>query len=79
LLYQTYREVVTAEDAARYFQLVPRAVEEEQDTAAKEAAECESNCGRALRDSLGSWVPVDPVIPDDYEPIPVSDWILENV
>jgi hypothetical protein len=90
LLYSTYREVVTKEDALRYFALVPRAVEEEQarvtkaklitlDAAAREAAECESSDGRAVRDSSGKWVPVDPIIPDDYEPIPVSDWVLENV
>jgi hypothetical protein len=79
LLYSTYREVVTKEDAFRYFGIVPRAVHEDQETTAREAAECDSSCGRAVRDSSGRWVPIDPVIPDDYEPIPVPDWILENV
>ena len=90
LLYSTYREVVTKDDALLYFAIVPRAVEEQQerdaranliklDAAAREAAECESSDGRAVRDSSGKWVPVDPIIPDDYEPIPVSDWVLENV
>jgi len=79
LLYSTYREVVTKEDAFRYFGIVRRAVQEDQETTAREAAECDSQCGRAVRDSSGRWVPVNPVIPDDYEPTPVSDWILENV
>jgi hypothetical protein len=69
LLYATYREVVTAEDASSYFQILPKCVHDEQkmaaqrqiielDQAAKELAEEESNCGRALRGEFGQWIPV---------------------
>ena len=69
LLYATYREVVTPEDASSYFQILPKCVQDERktaaerrvielDQAAKELAEEESNCGQAVRDQFGQWTPV---------------------
>jgi integrase/recombinase XerD len=69
LLYQTYREVVATEDAARYFEILPKSVEEERklakerklielDQAEKEWVEAESNCGRAERGEDGRWAAV---------------------
>ena len=90
LLYSTYREVVTKEDASGYFEILPRRVEDarkleeerksrELDASERANAEAESCCGKAFKDVSGKWVPVEPVIPDDYEPNPVSGWVLENV
>jgi hypothetical protein len=56
-------------DAIRYFEILPRAIQEEQkvaakaklvefDKAEKEWAEEQSNCGRAEKDENGRWVPV---------------------
>src|SRR5438874_4946097 len=36
LLYQTYREVVIPEDAARYFEILPKCVEGEEEAAAEQ-------------------------------------------
>jgi integrase len=80
LLYQTYREVVTYEDAARYFEIVPKSVEEERklaeecrltalDEAERKCAESNSCCGRAFKDSSGKWLPIGPLIPDDFDSI----------
>jgi hypothetical protein len=61
--------VKTKEDAIRYFQIVPRAVEEEQqlteerklielDKAQRDWAEEQSNCGRAVKGEDGRGVPL---------------------
>jgi hypothetical protein len=80
LLYVTCREVVTPEDASSYFQILPKCVQDERETAterriieldqaAKQLAEAESNCGVAIRDEFGRWVPVT----DDGFQMP-ADW-----
>jgi len=109
LLYNTYRTLVSAEEAEKYWNIVPdsvvrqraeleqerRCLEEaklrERDEAEKRWAEVDSNCGRAVRDASGRWVPLDPLIPDDLEldpvipddvdsaAISVYDEVLENV
>ena len=74
LVYQTYREVVTADDAARYFEILPKSVEEERkltegrklielDEARREWAIEQSNCGRAVKEG-DQWVPL---IDEEFE------------
>ena len=65
LLYSHYRKLVRREDAARYWEIVPRAVkaereaqEKRKDEQAREEAESQSNCGRATQDDDGIWFPV---------------------
>jgi integrase len=76
LLYNTYRDLVSKEDAAKYWDILPasivRAREEQRLKERMEAdendrleAEEASNCGRAVRGEDGSWVPVTEV--DDAE------------
>jgi integrase len=72
LLYSTYREVVTQEDAIRYFEIVPKSVEEERkrimiefDQAEKKDAEGRSNCGQAVRWD-GQWFPV--IEEEEFDP-----------
>jgi len=60
---------------SRYFQILPRFVEEQRktaaqrriidlDQAAQELAQWGSNCGRATKDESGHWVPV---IDEEFE------------
>jgi integrase len=80
LLYSTYRELVTKEDAIRYFEIVPQAVQEEQklaeerklielDNAQRECAEEQSNCGCAVKGEDGQWIPL---VNEEFEP--PADW-----
>lgn len=52
---------------------------QQKDEMEKKWAESESNCGRAIRDVSGKWIPVDPVIVEDFEPTQISEGVLENV
>jgi integrase len=65
LLYSHYRKLVRREDAARYWEIVPKTVKADReaekkrtDENAREAAESQSNCGRAIQDENGVWFPV---------------------
>ncbi len=69
LLYRTYREVVRLESARLYWKIIPKCVEvareaeiaqrmRDSDDAARIQAEEESNCGRAIKDEAGKWIPV---------------------
>ena len=64
LLYKTYRELVTKKEAKRYWDIVPAFVlkhrEEEackRDEEERIEAESQSNCGKAIRDENGHWIP----------------------
>ena len=61
LLYNTYRELIGHEDAKRYWDIIPASIrtqrEEEKDKAERIEAESQSNCGKAIRDENGKWIP----------------------
>ena len=68
LLYRTYYELVTPEDAAKYWDILPasvratreaeaRAQEKAKDDEAREFAELGSNCGHAIKQD-GQWISV---------------------
>jgi len=69
LLYNTYRDLVAKDDARLYWEILPANVvlarEQERlrasakaDDEERMAAEDESNCGQAIRDEEGKWIPV---------------------
>ena len=73
LLYNTYRDLVSKDDAKRYWDIVPASVVKTREEAAKladakarEEAEAASNCGKAIKDENGVWIPV--MNPDAVSP-----------
>lgn len=65
LLYRTYYEIVRPEDAEAYWGIVPASVKtardmerQAEDDAEREAAESQSNCGKAIRKEDGHWAPL---------------------
>ena len=63
--WRKYRKLVRREDATRYWNIVPKAVKMERDSAEKkmdeqmrEDAELQSNCGQAIQDDSGAWISV---------------------
>ena len=75
LLYQTYYEIVKSKAAEDFWNVLPDSFIEHQeqerkrqDEAKRQAAEGLSNCGKAVKDETGTWIPVvdDSRLEDGY-------------
>ena len=60
LLYNTYRDLVSKEEARHYWDIVPASAAQARDDAERQEAEERSNCGQAVWDD-GRWVAVTQV------------------
>lgn len=65
LLYSTYHEVTTKEEAEKFWAIVPKSVAEKakadaeaRDNEEREAAEAQSNCGEAIKNEHREWQPI---------------------
>jgi integrase len=83
LLYDTYRELVSFEEAEKFWNVVPESSRQEQaelerqrDELAKEEAEMQSNIGLAEKSETGHWIPV---MDEDASYSPDMEEVLANL